>query len=51
MPFFTNNKYKISFNYGEKLIVESEEFYEQLKTFIKHIRIRLIDDNVEKNKL
>ena len=46
----TNDKYKTSLIYGNKIIVVNEEFYEQLKTFIKHIRVRLIDDKVEENK-
>ena len=48
--FFSNNKYKTSLIYGEKITVVSEDFYEQLKTFIKHIRVQLIDDK-DKDKL
>ena len=49
--FWTNDKCKTSLIYGKKIIVVNEEFYEQLKAFIKHIRVRLIDDKVEENKL
>ena len=51
MPFFTNDKYKTSLIYGKQIILVSEEFYEHLKTFIKHVRVRLIDNKVKENKL